>query len=330
MSVTYNQDTSTLQAGQNFTLDLTVPRVSTPALGEKKPTGLITNETGCLLSITLSGGRNFNLPAGAWTKPFAVNPQDTKLNALVLSVLPNSPVNTFSLTIYNPTEEVIEPVALGNSPIGISGQVSTTAGKTLQDDTDLPNTIFIEATPTDQSVSSITLRNDASGFLQVLSANVIRKILNVVRGTSGSTKAVIDIGDTTDKSITTYHGLLENINSDGGKISSDGTGVFRVNNIFVITPGNQDALQIIQRNGSASGFLEGYGDGGTNPTGWYIYDQINANYILFGAIGSAISAIGGRVPTMRSAGGGQGGIAIFEGTTDPTTNAGNGDLWVPQ
>lgn len=330
MSITYNQDTSTLQAGQSFALDLTVPRVSTPALGSKTPVGLITNETGCLLSITLSGGRNFNLPAGAWTKPFSVTPQDTKLNALVLSVLPNSPVNTFSLTIYNPTEEVIEPVALGNSPIGISGQVSTTAGKTLQDDTDLPNTIFIEATPTDQSVSSITLRNDASGFLQVLSANVIRKILNVVRGTSGSTKAVIDIGDTTDKSITTYHGLLENINSDGGKISSDGTGVFRVNNIFVITPGNQDALQIIQRNGSASGFLEGYGDGGTNPTGWYIYDQINANYILFGAIGSAISAIGGRVPTMRSAGGGQGGIAIFEGTTDPTTNAGNGDLWVPQ
>lgn len=286
----------------------------------------IFNESGCGLQITLSTSEQLFIPAGGWLQ-VEIQPSCTSYEWLVLYAIPNPPVSSLINIYYYPYETPPNTPILGNSPVGIGGSVSTVQTQAIKNDGSVPATSIIEATPSDQINSSWAMNNDASGFVQVLSANVMRKVLNVVRGNATTGKAVIDIGDTNDKTITTYHGLLETISSDAGKISSDGTGLFRVNNLQVITPGSNDALQIIKRNGSSSGLLTGYGDGGSNPTGFYIYDQINAQYIVSGALGLANSATGGRLLQSRTNGGGNAGVINWQGTTDPGTAAGEGDTW---
>ena len=241
MSITYNQDTSALVINDIFKLDLTTPRISMPSIGNKKALAVITNESGCTLQISLSGGRNFTLPAGAWTKPFQIYPQDSKLSAQVQNILPNSQINLFSITIYNPGEEVIEPAALGNSPIGISGNVATSNIQSLTNDGNAAPTQIIESTPTGQGSSSFSLNNDGSGFWQILSANTLKQIINAVRGNTGTGKAVINIGDAGDLTITTFNGSLNGNANTSGAVLDD-----------VATPNLID----VHRSGAASPFTE--------------------------------------------------------------------------
>lgn len=246
MSITYNQDTSALVINDTFKLDLTTPRISMPSIGNKKALAIITNESGCTLQISLSGGRNFTLPAGAWTKPFQIYPQDSKLSAQVQNILPNSQINLFSITVYNPGEEVIEPAALGNSPIGISGNVATSNIQSLTNDGNAAPTQIIESTPTGQGSSSFSLNNDGSGFWQILSANTLKQIINAVRGNTGTGKAVINIGDSTDPTILTLHGSIQGSQpANVGALTSGaitGSGANSLDNGAIITNGNGDIV----------------------------------------------------------------------------------------
>lgn len=264
-------------------------------IGSLYPKLVFNNESGCGLAINMQGSnRQLVLPAGAWTEAVELYNNDTAINWTVLYVLPNQPVSKLYVVLYWPDEKILRAIALGNSPIGISGGVTTTAGKTLQDDTDNPNTSFIEATPTDQSTSSWARNNDASGFEQVLSAGVLRKIIKVVRGNATTTKAAIDFGDSGDLSITTYHG------------------VFDVGCIF---PGNQVGGDIAA-NQIGPGALD------TDVT-------IIATQIASGNIPSAVkNQDGNQLVGSEQTGGAGAGRTIWIGTTDPGGSAAEGDIWI--
>jgi len=131
----------------------------------------------------------------------------------------------------------------GNWPIplnrltNIGNGVLPLAATSIVNDGNSLATSIIEATPTGQATSSWAMNNDASGFIKVLSANVMRTILNVVRGDTGATKAIVTFGDSGDRSIFTYQGTLGIISSDAGKIVSNGSG--KVTWANTLSSGNQ-------------------------------------------------------------------------------------------
>lgn len=164
------------------------------------------NETGCGLAIQTQSGQSFRLPAGGW-RTVDLLPSDNQFTLTIEYTLPNAPVNLLLVTYFPPSEPVPDVGVLGNSPIGLSGQVSTNVNQ-LVNDGNAAGTNIIEATPSGQGVSSWSMSNDGSGFLQILSANVLRKILNAIRGDTGATKAVVTIGDSGDATISTFYGSL--------------------------------------------------------------------------------------------------------------------------
>src|SRR5690348_7810193 len=95
----------------------------------------------------------------------------------------NSPVSLVTGEIMDPAEydgdEFIKPLP---RLMNVGNQVSTTSGTALKQDGSGPATSLIESTPSDQTVSSLALNNDASGDIKILSANVMRAIYHAVRG----------------------------------------------------------------------------------------------------------------------------------------------------
>jgi hypothetical protein len=236
-------DLSAASVGTKGSMDWRDLRVESTLLAGRERAHLqVFNDTGCALDITI-GGRGFHLPAGGWhTDGIELLPMDSSLTYVVTEVIPNQIVKTMRATYFEPGERV-PTVSLGNSPIGISGSVSTTNIQSLTNDGNPAPTSIIEATPSGQGSSSVALNNDASGFIKVLSAGVLRAILNVVRGNSGAGNATITIGDAGDATITTLQGSVQggqpaNVGTlttgaitgtganslDGGAITTDGAG----------------------------------------------------------------------------------------------------------
>ena len=181
------------------------------------------NESGAGLKITFSNGASDRVPAGGWPT-YELKSGQTSLSWQVEYLLPGAPVSQLLAVFYEPGEAVPDAPVLGNSPIGIGGSVTTSATSALKQDGSGPATSLIEATPSDQAASSWAMNNDGSGFIKVLSANVLRVFLQAVRGDAAATKAILTLGDAGDLSILTFYGLLHLINSDGGAIQSDGAG----------------------------------------------------------------------------------------------------------
>lgn len=121
-----------------------------------------------------------------------------------------APSSLVSLELYGPQEQVPEnyPVALTRL-VSVGNQVSTSSGASMKNDGNAPGTSIVEATPSDQASSAIQEYNDGSGYRKVLSAGSQRTLLNVVRGNATTGKAVIDLGDAGDLTITTYHGQFD-------------------------------------------------------------------------------------------------------------------------
>lgn len=201
----------------------------------------IFNESGALLTILLPDTlQTKTLPAGRWLI-LPIPPNETEVDYQIVALAQGAPFHNLLADYFYPGEAVEALGVVGNSPVGVSGNVSTSgAGGTsfIKNDGAAPATSIAESTPSDQVSSSVSLNNDASGFLQVLSANVLRKILNVVRGNATTGKAAITLGDSGDATITTFYGSLQGgqpatvgaitgagANSlDGGKITTNGTG----------------------------------------------------------------------------------------------------------
>lgn len=208
-------DLSTAAAGATGTVTWAgqvMPQATTPwqaTAGEIRPLAHLRlwNESGCGLKIQTNTGRQDVVPAGAWPV-YELIPGETNLTYTVSYVLPGAPVAQLFAILYQPGEAVPPTPVLGNSPIGIGGTVQTSTVNQLINDNNPPATEIIEATPSDQSASSWKLFNDASGYVQVLSANVLRIILKVVRGDASTTKASIQLGDSGDTTITTLYGTV--------------------------------------------------------------------------------------------------------------------------
>lgn len=200
-------DLSALAVGGAGALDWTsqVQPGGTVGVRAGRPTLRLYNESGSGL-LWKMGVRSDHFPAGAWVDiPLQ---GETSLTYVVEYVLPGAPIALLLGTIYEAGEPVPSIPALGNSPIGIGGTVATTTGSSIKNDGNAPGTSIVEATPSDQASSSVQQNNDGSGFLKILSANVLRTVWNIVRGNSGAGKAVVQLGDSGDTSITTLYGTV--------------------------------------------------------------------------------------------------------------------------
>lgn len=349
------QDLSTAVQGTKGSIPLSIPNRPTTIVN-KRPSVSFFNESGCGLSLNFRGSnRQIILPAGAWTKPLEILDQDSAIDYTVLYVLPNSPVAFLYTVLYYPDEKPLETAALGNSPIGISGNVSTSQVNSLINDGNAAPTQIIESTPSGQGNSSFNLNNDGSGFWQTLSAGILRKIINVVRGDSGTTKAQIIIGDSGDLTITTYYGqLAASVTIGAGQISpgnfTAGQFTFNTGNAGVsglpfqivsttTTPGGHgDCLKIINGIDASYSDIFGIGDATQSPfgAGWYAYDVKN-NGLIFSQgtknginfTGQILQNGGNKVGQMIGSGA-TAGNTTWIGPTDPGASAGEGDIWIPK
>lgn len=72
-----------------------------------------------------------------------------------------------------------------------------------------------------------------------------------------------------------------------------------------------------------------YTFGVDSNAGFYIFDVTGNAYIFTGARGGVhTSNSQGAIPTMRTNGGGNSGVVVWVGTTDPAGNASEGDIWI--
>ena len=293
------------------------------------------NESGALLTILLPDTlQTKTLPAGRWLI-LPIPPNETEVDYQIVALAAGAPFHNLLVDYFYPGEAVEALGVVGNSPVGVSGNVSTSgAGGTsfIKNDGAAPATSIAESTPSDQVSSSVSLNNDASGFLQVLSANVLRKILNVVRGNATTGKAVVTLGDSNDATITTFYGSLQ-----GAQPASVGAITTAASYGWIPT-------------GVGSGFLAALD---INPAGatvnkhWGIYfnggdghiqiqnvtDNVDAvdvdpsgNVTMSGVL-NVNGASANFVPYTKSAGGGAAGRVNWQGTVDPGVSAAEGDTW---
>lgn len=362
-------DLTAVAAGATGTLNWTglVQRGGSVGVRSGKAHLRLFNESGVGLQIRFDSGREDVVPAGAW--PLYEIGAEQALVWTALYILPGAPHSAVYGVLYEPGETVPATPVLGNSPIGIGGTVATTTGQSLKNDGSAPATAIIEATPSDQAASSITLDNDGSGFIRVLSANLLRSLLNVVRGNTGAGKAAFTLGDSGDTSITTLYGVIGTgsvvppatlaagaipagvtlpagqvsagtlptgvaqtaISSDGGALTSDGFGNLTATGTVIgaVLKGGASDLYIVTHNAGA--------------TPVYIHFQVwNGTALVtpfgIGSAGGNLSWVdssghffdnGSRLISARSAGGGAAGVTNWVGTTDPGASAGEGDTWDP-
>lgn len=111
-----------LVAGATGTVLLPQPKVLVGELAHLR----LYNESGSGLTIKFNNGHEETIPAGAWPM-LEIEPEVVQFVWTVTYVLPNAPVTLVSMVYYFPYEGVPPTPALGNSPIGVTGGVSTTS-----------------------------------------------------------------------------------------------------------------------------------------------------------------------------------------------------------
>lgn len=105
--------------------------------------------------------------------------------------------------------------------------------------------------------------------------------------------------------------------------NAGGNRVARIQNIATLNQ-NADLLDLQRQTNQAQTFTFGIDSGGS----FYVFD-VNANaYALQNAQGLLTSAAAGVIGTHRTAGGGNAGRVTWVGTTDPGSNAAEGDVWI--
>lgn len=168
------------------------------------------NESGCGLLLTFGDGSSDRIPSGGW-HIYAIPAGSVSLGWEVEYIIPGAAVATLLAVVYSAGERIPPGPVLGNSPVGISGSVTTGgSGGTsfIKNDANAPATSIIESTPSDQGSSSESWNNDASGTEQILSANVLRIVRKNTRGNATTGKAAVQFGDSGDPTITTFYGQV--------------------------------------------------------------------------------------------------------------------------
>ena len=93
----------------------------------------VFNESGCGLNIQFNDGTDDFVPAGAWPI-FPLGPNVTSMTWTVQYIIPNAPIAQMVLVYYYPGEPIPQNVVLGNSPIGITGNVTTSSVQSLSNE----------------------------------------------------------------------------------------------------------------------------------------------------------------------------------------------------
>ena len=146
--------------GQRFTLPLGNKGFYAGIVDpDMTPTLQIFNESGMGFTvITKTESHSFDLPAGAWRNVSIAN-GESQIDFIVDYVLPNPPVSLIKCTYYEPGETVDPIGQLGNSPIGIGGNVQTSSVQTLSNEGNPIGTLVFDMGPSG-NLNIVQLWND--------------------------------------------------------------------------------------------------------------------------------------------------------------------------
>lgn len=185
-------NTTGLTVGQTGTISLHNVGMSAAPATYSSPAHLqFYNESGIGFLITFQQGANsFFLPAGAWnTVP--ITPGESGVNWIVTYVLQNQPVAQLITVYYSPGENVPSVGTLGNSPLAISGAVTTTGVQTLTNDGNPANTQVIESTVSGGANSNVSIDNSGNMALKQWASSTLTTLLQVIAGGAAGTSNVL-------------------------------------------------------------------------------------------------------------------------------------------
>lgn len=166
-------DFTGLSVGATGKVQIPQPKVQVGELGHLR----LYNESGAGLDIVFSNGHGETVPAGAWPM-FEIEPETQTFTWMITYVLPNAPVATMKMVYYFPYEGVPPTPALGNSPIGITGGVSTSSVQTLSNENNPANQLVIDVGDTG-NVNLYTLYTDGHALWKVDASGVLHQVFKV-------------------------------------------------------------------------------------------------------------------------------------------------------
>ena len=178
--------------------------------------------------VANASGKGGYIPAGGW-QTIQVDQNDSQVILTVTYVLSNPQVTLVMPTYFAPGEEVPAQPTLGNSPIGIGGNVATTNISSLSNEGAASNTLVIDMGDSGFS-QLLTMYNDGHCLWQVDQSGVKHQAIKIQ--TSGNPLQLGVSGDTSE--------VLGNLVVDGTLTSTGdatfngaGNGVTVTNNALV-------------------------------------------------------------------------------------------------
>ncbi len=198
------------------------------------------NESGAGLQITaLIGQQSVYIPAGAW-RQMALSPGESQISYYVVYTLPNPPVSQLLIVYYAPNEIPDSLGSLGNSPIGIGGNVQVSTAQSLQNDGNLGGTQFIESTPSGASASTVSVDNNGNMTIKGNNAGTLTTLIQAVAGASPTLKLVAAsvlaevLGNL---KVDGTNSIVGTSSFDNGALTTNGSGSFNTN--VGVTAGNK-------------------------------------------------------------------------------------------
>jgi hypothetical protein len=287
--------------GQTGSVSLQSAQITAYAGSATNPAHLqLYNESGVGFRLSFTtGGSQYFLPAGGWlTVP--LTPGESTLNYVVAYVMQSQPVSQLEVLYFAPGETVTSVGTLGNSPIGISGAVTTSSVQTLSNEGNPVNTLVIDMGPSGNA-QIIEFWNDHF-LLSVVQSGVVH---NVLRGQVTGNELIIgatgDIAEVAsqlscDAGITSAAATDMNINAPTGKtinLQNNGVTHCTIGNTGVLVPDNtifgSTGVRILDGSGGSDLFLNPVASGAghkiglaTNSTERFRVDD-NGVYSLTGA-----------------------------------------------
>lgn len=187
MSITLpSVDLSSFAVGAKGTISLQSLAVpGNPAFTKNKPTLRMLNESGSGLQISFKRSVDqLYLGAGGW-QDVQIDPGESEVDFQVIYII-TTPVNLPKLllvTYYAPGESIPPMATLGNSPVGVSGNVNVSTAQALQNDGNLQQ-VFIESTPSGAGSSTVSVDNEGNATIKGNNAGVLTPLLQLVAGAS--------------------------------------------------------------------------------------------------------------------------------------------------
>jgi hypothetical protein len=212
-----------------------VPLPQNRAVGGLFGNVLLANESSVSLILTVNESR-FRCPPWMLIKIPLV--EITQIiywqQEVILTNAASAPISLVLVDGWTPDEEIGTgyPIPLVRNT-NVGGVVNTATVESLINDGNPPNTQVIETTPSDQVTSAFVLDNEGNLTLRTVNSGVWSIILQIVEGTMGGAASAVFHGTADVASSvaaanvaagTLASGVhLSAINSDGGKITSDGS-----------------------------------------------------------------------------------------------------------